>query len=410
MVSAVQTQIASSGSAGFPAQVRAIHLDEARQFFAMREMFEAHNAHLHLSLVRVDGEAELRSEHGGMRVFWIFRGEGEVFLPAGYRTQEGDGQPLPQAYHPDPVPPEFAETLRALKEGRASVSAAVAVAVNAILRRWKNGCFTGDIAGDLWKLDHLPRPWSTDPQVEAALQSLFQNYREHGFSTKQAGSFEPLLAGDQLITASDDLLRVRGQFTCLCMENTRRPTSHISAVRRLRYLADTAGGCNPDFDPFRRLPLTWQYNYPGETDDGLNWVNSHVVNIPNETSPAHFHPPRGIGHSGSIPQREMYLVLDPQAYRLNTWGRTASLLLWPDLRDLTRYEQHALEPGMFVYIPPGTGHRGLDVFVNVLTIPGFKPHNEYYMDRDIRDATNGQGPFNPNLLDSKNYNAIEDLL
>lgn len=410
MVSAVQTALQLTPANRPSAQVRAIHLDQPAQFAVMREMFEAHNPHLRLSLARVDGDAELRSEHGGMRVFWIFRGEGEAFLPAGYRTQEGDGQPLPQEYRPDPVAPEFAETLRVLKEGRATVSAVVAVAVNAILRRFKNGNFTGDIAGDLWKLDHLPRPWSTDARVAAALQSLFQNYREHGFSTKQLDSSEPLLAGDQLIAAGDDSVRVRGQFTCLCMENTRRATSHISVVRRLRYLADTAGGCNPDFDPFRRLPLTWQYNYPGETDDGLNWVNCHVVNIPKETSPAHFHPPRGIGHSGSIPQREMYLVLDPQAYRLNTWGRTASILLWPDLRDLTRHELHALDPGMFVYIPPGTGHRGLDVFVNVLTIPGFKPHNEYYLDRDIRDATGGQGPFNPNLLDSKNYNAIQDLL
>ena len=70
-------------------------------------------------------------------------------------------------------------------------------------------------------------------------------------------------------------------------------------------LADTAGGCNPDFDPFRRLPLTWYYNYPGESDDGLNWVNSHVVNIPKETSPAHFHPPKGIGACGGVPQREI---------------------------------------------------------------------------------------------------------
>ena len=34
----------------------------------------------------------LRSAYGGMRVFWIYRGEGEVFVPKGYRTQEGDGR------------------------------------------------------------------------------------------------------------------------------------------------------------------------------------------------------------------------------------------------------------------------------------------------------------------------------
>jgi hypothetical protein len=106
----------------------------------------------------------------------------------------------------------------------------------------------------------------------------------------------------------------------------------------------------------------------------------------------------------------MYLVLDPQAYQLNTWGRAASLLTFPDLRDLRQYQQQPLEPGMFIYIPPGTGHRGLDAFVNVLTIPGFKPHNEYYIDRDIRDTADGQTPYNENLLDAKNYERIEDLL
>ncbi|MCY2954686.1 MAG: hypothetical protein NTU53_22370 [Planctomycetota bacterium] len=168
---------------------------------------------------------------------------------------------------------------------------------------------------------------------------------------------------------------MRGRFQCLAIEQPARKASHISAVRRLRHLLDTAGGCNPDFDPFRRLPLTWYADYPGESADGVNFVNSHVVNIPKETSPTHFHPRTAVG--GGLPQTEMYLVLDPQTYKLNTWGRQASLIVFPDLRELGRYELHNLEPGLFVYIPPGTGHRGLDVFVNVLTVPGFKPHNEY---------------------------------
>jgi hypothetical protein len=109
-------------------------------------------------------------------------------------------------------------------------------------------------------------------------------------------------------------------------------------------------------------------------------------------------------------QQEMYLVLDPATYKLKTWGRTASLILYPDLHNLRCWQQHPLEPGMFVYISPGTGHRGLDVFVNVLTIPSFKPHNEYYIDRDIRDLAGGSSPYNANLLDSKNYRTIDDLL
>ncbi len=378
----------------------------------MRDAFETHNPGLRLSVVQVDGETVLRSQHGGMRVFWLYRGTGEVYLPKGYRTQEGDGQALPPGYQPDPIHPAFAEKLGALQDGLATLTPAAYVPATAILRKWhrESATFIGDFAGELWKLDHLPKPWSTNPQLAALLLSLFQDYREHGCSTKQLDSWEPVMSGDQLIACDQQALRVRGRFTCLAMENIQRKTSHVSCVRRLRFLADTAGGCNPDFDPFRRLPLTWQYNYPGETNDGLNWVNSHVVNIPKETSPAHFHPPRGIGGGSGIPQREMYLVLDPQAYHLNTWGRSASILLFPDLRNLRQYQQHALEPGMFVYIPPGTGHRGLDVFVNVLTIPGFKPHNEYYIDRAIRDTANGQAPFNENLLNNQNYERIEELL
>lgn len=391
-------------------QVRVVHMDDERPFTAMREFFESDNPGLRLTRVDVDGACELGSAHGGMRVVWIFRGQGEVFVPAGYRTQEGDGQPLPAEYEPEPLDAAWAELLGQLQANRARISAAALVAVDAVLRRWRGGAFVGDYAGELWKLDHCPRPWTSEAGVQAALDALFLRYRQDGYSTKRVGSFEPLLAGDQLIVSGEERLRVRGQFTCLAMENVRRPTSHVSAVRRLRFLADTAGGCNPDFDPFRRLPLTWFYNYPGETEDGLNWVNSHVVNIPQETSPAHFHPPTGVGASGGIPQREMYLTLDPAAYQLSTWGRSASLLAFPDLRDLRRYEQHPLEPGMFIYIPPGTGHRGLDAFVNVLTIPGFKPHNEYYMDRDIRDATGGQVPYNENLVAAKNYERIEDFL
>ncbi|MFP4173209.1 MAG: hypothetical protein ACLFV4_09890, partial [Candidatus Hydrogenedentota bacterium] len=72
--------------------------------------------------------------------------------------------------------------------------------------------------------------------------------------------------------------------------------------------------------------------------------------------------------------------------------------------------RHALKRGDLVYIPPGVGHRGLDVFVNVLTIPGFKPHNEIYIDQDILDRTGGEAPYNENGLARKNYERLEDYL
>ncbi len=264
-----------------------IRLDEPTAFAAMQAAFAADNPNLRLTLERVNGEAELRARHGGMRVFWIYRGAGEAFVPKGYRTQEGDGQPLPESYQPEQMAPAFIRKLDILEQGRASITPAARVAVSAILRRYnpEQASYTGDFAGELWKLDHLPRPWSTDPNVAHTLESLFLDYRQHGFSTKTEDSYEPVVPGDQLIACGEESIKVRGEFTCLAMENIERHTSHVSFLRRLRYLADTAGGCNPDFDPFRRLPLTWYYNYPGESGDGLNWVNSHVVNIPKETSP-----------------------------------------------------------------------------------------------------------------------------
>jgi hypothetical protein len=388
-------------------QVQIARLEDARQFARAKSILEADHPRLNLAVVKVEGEGVLRSEYGGMRAFWLYRGGGEVFLPKGYRTQEGDGGRLPDVYQPDRIDPGFADTIQLLKGRLTAVAPAALEAVRAIVGRLRGTAFVGDIAGDLWKLEQAPRPWSGEALVEAAISSLFSVYREQGRSTKQVDSYELLNAGDQVITCGEDAIRVRGRFECLALEKLDRKQSHVSTVRRLQYLLDTSGGCNPDFAPFRRLPLTWYSNYPGETGDGLNFANSHVVNIPKETSPTHFHPVKPI--HGGLAQTEMYLVLDPATYQLNTSGRPASLLVFPDLRDLRRYEQHSLTPGTFVYIPPGTGHRGLDVFVNVLTIPGFKPHNEYYLDREICDVAKGESPYNENFPAARNYSRLEDL-
>ena len=390
------------------AQVALAQLEERRQFARVKATLEADHPELVLTVVKVEGDDVLRSEHGGMRVFWLHRGKGEVFLPKGYRTQEGDGGRLPEVYLPDSINPTFGDTIQLLKSRLSAVAPAALEPVRAIVGRMRGTAFVGDFAGDLWKLEQAPRPWSREERVEAAIASLFSVYREQGYSTKQIYSYEPLMAGDQIIASGEQVIRVRGSFECLALEKPDRKQSHVSTARRLPYLLDTAGGCNPDFAPFRRLPLTWYMNYPGESDVGLNFANSHVVNIPKETSPTHFHPVKPT--DGGVAQTEMYLVLDPRTYQLNTTGRLASLLVFPDLLDLRRYEQHSLTPGTFVYIPPGTGHRGLDVFVNVLTIPGFKPHNEYYLDREICDVAKGESPYNENFPAAKNYTRIEDLL
>jgi hypothetical protein len=389
-------------------QIQIARLEDQRQFARVKATLEADHPGLILTVVKVEGEGVLRSERGGMRVFWPYRGGGEVFLPKGYRTQEGDGGRLPEVYQPDSIAPAFADTIQLLKSRLAAVAPAALEPLRAIVGRMRGTAYVGDFGGDLWKLEQASRPWSQDAPIEAAIKSLFSVYREQGYSTKRVDSYEPLSAGDQVIAVGEEAIRVRGQFECLALEKSDRPQSHVSTARRLPYLLDTSGGCNPDFAPFRRLPLTWYMNYPGESGDGLNFVNSHVVNIPKETSPTHFHPVRPT--TGGLAQTEMYLVLDPRTYQLNTSGRAASLLVFPDLHDLRRYEQHKLAPGTFVYIPPGTGHRGLDVFVNVLTIPGFKPHNEYYLDREICDVAKGVAPYNENFPAARNYSRLEDLL
>jgi hypothetical protein len=389
------------------AQIALVRLEDQRAFARVKARLEADHPGLRLAVAKVEGEGVLRSEHGGMRVFWLYRGGGEVFLSKGYRTQEGDGGRLPAVYLPDNISPAFGDTVRFLRSRLPSMTPAALEPVRAIVGRLRGAAFVGDFAGDLWKLEQAPRPWSLDAPVEAAITALFSVYREQGYSTKQVDSYEPLNAGDQVIACGEEVIRVRGHFDCLSLEKLDRMQSHVSTVRRLPFLLDTAGGCNPDFAPFRRLPLTWYMNYPGDSGDGLNFANSHVVNIPKETSPTHFHPVRCT--NGGLPQTEMYLVLDPRTYQLNTSGRPASLVVFPDLRDLRRYEQHSLAPGTFVYIPPGTGHRGLDVFVNVLTLPGFKPHNEYYLDREICDVAKEASPYNQNFPAARNYSRIEEL-
>ena len=364
---------------------------------------------LRISRVEVRGETFLKTESGGQRFFCLFQGQGEVFLSAGYRTQEGDGIALPsEVYQPDPIAPDFKSLLNIIAAGHDSIAPKALPPVNAVLGRLSpcGQFFRGDIAGELWRLlEQAPRPWSENSHVETALESLFACYREQGFSTKKMDSWETVLAGDQLLVSGNEELKVRGNFTCFSLENTMSGKPHVSKARRLRYLLDTAGGCSPGFDPFRRLPITWFPNYPGETGDGLNFFNNHVVNIPAENSPTHFHPPRPVG--GGLAQTEFYLVLDASEYQLAAAGEEPSIVLYPDVRDLSRYEIHRLNPGTFVYVPPGVGHRGLNVFALIMTVPGFKPGNELYLDADIYEQTQGRAPYNPNHLNSKNYESLE---
>ena len=230
--------------------VRLCHMDDSRGFESIRDPFEAAHRELRLSRAEVNGELALSPEHGGMRVYWIYRGEGEVWVEEGLRTKEGDGQPLPDSYAAEAMPAGLAACLDRLESGLGTLHTVARPVVEAILSRRRDGAYLGEMANELWKLEHQPKPWSSDAAVSQTILALTLLCRESGFSRKQGSSFERVFAGDQLVVAGSQELRVRGSFCCLTLEHTGRPESHASPIMRLRYLRDSSGGCNVDFDPF----------------------------------------------------------------------------------------------------------------------------------------------------------------
>jgi hypothetical protein len=261
-----------------------------------------------------------------------------------------------------------------------------------------------------------PEAWTDDAAGRAALAWLIEHHAALGWSAKDSGGWEPLLPGDQLLTTAASPLRLRGRFRTWTIEDGGAAAAGGGpppggAVRRLRYLRDTAGGCSPGFDAFRRLNLTWHptaaerarlraalTGRPAEptgapVGDAPNRLNSHVLHVEASQSRTHYHPAPPVG--GGRAQCELYFALDRVAYGLQAPpAAPARLYTFPDRQHWARYASTELTPGTAVFIPPGVGHRAVDAFVNVVTIPGFKPRNEIYVDRLIR-AAGGGAPCNP---------------
>lgn len=377
------------------------HIDDPASLESVYETFEAMipNFKMGAGVFNAD-EDVLTSGYGGVRHIWIHEGQGSVELTAGYRTKEGDGEKLPEIYTTDNVDSDILDALCLLSANTNAVHSKIQYPVANIIERLSDRTLAGDLAGDIWLMVESgldDEYWSEKQDVREALLFLSEEYFRVGWSTKNVNSFEPIQPGDQITVTGDEEVRVKGRFRYWWIENSDGVLTHISTARRLRYLRDTAGGCNFAFDGFRRLPLTWYVNTETEDNpDGINTVNSHIVNIAAETSQTHYHPEISIG--GGKSQSEMYFVLDPAVYSLNTYGRKSYLHAFPDINDLSTYKKVSLSSGSVVYIPPGTGHRGVDVFVNVITLPGFKPRNELYLDQKIKDTTAGKSPYNENVV------------
>ena len=377
------------------------HIEDPESLEPVFAEFECHHPDFKIGCGHFDSDdGELVAEHEGVRYLWLDQGHGEVFLDAGYRTQEGDGERLPPFYEPDECDDENWPILQTLAENLETLHEKIRPPVEAILERISGRTLVGDIAGEIYLLEGagVPREkWTTRPKVRRTFDLLLESYSLVGWSTKQIGSFEPIQPGDGLAVAPDESLRARGKFRYWWIENLNIFMTHVTTARRLRYLRDTAENSALAFDAFRRLPMTWYCNTATEHElDGVNAVNSHVVNMATETSQTHYHPKTPIG--GGNAQHDLYFVLDPSVYSLNTYGRESYLYVFPDLKDLSICERVPLRVGTVVYIPPGTGHRAVDTFANIVTLPGFKPCNTLYLDEQIKETTGGKSPYNENAI------------
>jgi len=388
------------------------HIDRPRDLSKLFEVFEELNPEFRMGYVEIKREVTLRPDFDGVRYMWIIQGKGEVYLPKGYRTKEGDGERLPDFYVPDKLPSDVKEAMRVLKSKLHLISEEVPYGdtirncVRSILDRWMGEVFIGDISGEVAQLTPLERggwchtTWSEDEEVNESIELIINEFDKIGWSTKLKSSYEPIGVGDQIIIKPDRTVKVRGKLKCIWIEDLKAIEPQTSIVRRIKYLKDLTGGCNIAFDPFRRLPLTWYVKgITKENPDGYNRVNSHVVNMAEEFSRTHYHPSKAIG--GGKPQHELYLVLDPSEFNLRTYGRKSYAYFYPDIDDLSNYLRVDLRPGHVVYIPPGTGHRGANILANVITLPGFKPKNEWYIDKKIKRLYKGKVPYNQYMIEVK---------
>ncbi len=391
-------------------EITVAHVDDCESLEEFFDEFERRNPGFKMGFSIIhNGKVELSPEYGGVKYMWILDGNAEIFLPKGYRTQEGDGERLPPIYRAEKLSEDFTQAFQILQKRLNLISEEVPYGgsirdhAKNILERYQDGEFRGDISGEIAQITPISRggwchtQWTEDEAIREAINLLIDKFDEIGWSTKSEDSYEPVGMGDQMVIMPDESMQVKGKIRCLWIKALDKVNPHASTMRRVRYLKDLAGGCNIAFDPFRRLPLTWFVkDITADNPDGYNRVNSHIVNMAEEFSRTHFHPVKAIG--GGKPQHELYMVLDPAVYRLSTYGRKSYAYFFPDLEDLAKFEKVDLSPGDLVYIPPGTAHRGVNVLANVLTLPGFKPRNEYYIDKKIKNSTEGKAPYNEYML------------
>ena len=154
---------------------------------------------------------------------------------------------LPAIYVSDRCDDENWSILQTLAGNLDTLHERIRPPVEGILDRVTERTLVGDIANEIWLMEEsgVSRgQWSSRPKVRRTFELLLENYSTIGWSTKQTSSFEPIQAGDQLTVLDNEPIRVRGKFSYWWIENTNIFMTHLTTARRLRYLRDTAGGCN----------------------------------------------------------------------------------------------------------------------------------------------------------------------
>ena len=354
------------------------HTDDLKSREPIYDSFHDAHPELKIGYEEFEGEGEFTAQHEGIRFIWIEQGEGEVYLDVGYRTQEGDGEKLPDCYTSEKVDTENLPILQAIAENLDTLHPKVLLHVESILSRFDGEITTGDISNEIrlmveTGIDQVD--WTSRPKVRRSFELLLENYSQMGWSTKQEGSFEPIKVGDQLTVTTDEPVRVRGKFRYWWIEDTSIFMTHVTTVRRLNYIKNAA--TKPS--EFLGLAMPWLcYTETEDKLDGVNSVNNHVFHITDQNSQTHYHPSEAIG--GGKPQHEIHIALEPNALGIEIQKHDSYIDIFPEVEDLTVHQKIELSPGTVVYIPPATGHRTVNAVVSVLGIPGFKLNNTILLD------------------------------
>ena len=223
-------------------------------------------------------EALLTATPGAVRYCWLFDGRGEVWLPPATgpkkATVRGCLQPIvPIRWLLRPATPS-PRSARRWPRPMASSRRGCASPFSAIMERWQRqpAAFVGNVDGEVWRLlESGIAPEQMAGRDAGGRAALARRADGDARLVHQAGR---LLGNGRRRRPADRARRCaapspRDRCATGGSRTSLRQPGPQAAVRRLRYLKDTAGGCAPGFDAFRRLPLTWSADLGSDEPDNV---------------------------------------------------------------------------------------------------------------------------------------------